>query len=126
MRIRAAVLDEMGRPRPYARSRPLAIDRMKRALDEYRVVGIETNLAFHRLVMDHPAFREGVYDTGFIEAHKDELTPRPSGAGLLAAAVVGVAAHEAAAEERSRRTGAQAGREGVWSTWRQAVRWRRA
>jgi acetyl-CoA carboxylase biotin carboxylase subunit len=57
--------------------RAATIERMRRALDEYQVGGIKTNLAFHRLVMRHPAFLSGDYDTGFIERHKAELTPPP-------------------------------------------------
>jgi acetyl-CoA carboxylase biotin carboxylase subunit len=59
--------------------RGAAIERMRRALDEYHVGGIKTNLAFHRLVMRHPAFLSGDYDTGFIDRHKAELTPPPPG-----------------------------------------------
>src|SRR5262245_30784107 len=50
--------------------REAAIERMRRALEEYQVGGIRTNLAFHRRVMRHPAFLAGDYDTGFIERHK--------------------------------------------------------
>jgi acetyl-CoA carboxylase biotin carboxylase subunit len=56
-----------------------AIERMRRALDEYHVGGIRTNLAFHRQVMRHPAFLSGDYDTGFIERHKAELQPPAPG-----------------------------------------------
>jgi acetyl-CoA carboxylase biotin carboxylase subunit len=59
----------------WADTRPAAIDRMRRALGEYHVGGIRTNLGFHRQVMRHPAFAAGEYDTGFIERHKAELTP---------------------------------------------------
>ena len=59
----------------YGATRAEAIDRMRRALVEYRVGGIRTNLAFHRRVMRHPAFLAGDYDTGFIERHKAELMP---------------------------------------------------
>ena len=59
----------------WADSRPAAIDRMRRALAEYHVGGIRTNLGFHRQVMRHPAFAAGEYDTGFIERHKAELVP---------------------------------------------------
>jgi acetyl/propionyl-CoA carboxylase alpha subunit len=48
---------------------------MRRALGEYHVGGIRTNLGFHRQVMRHAAFAAGEYDTGFIERHKAELTP---------------------------------------------------
>jgi acetyl-CoA carboxylase, biotin carboxylase subunit len=59
----------------WADARPAAIDRMRRAVGEYHVGGIRTNLPFHRRVMRHPAFAAGEYDTGFIERHKAELTP---------------------------------------------------
>ena len=44
-----------------------AMARMRRALAEYRVVGIETNIAFHQRVLRHPGFVAGEYDTGLIE-----------------------------------------------------------
>lgn len=54
-------------------TREEALDRMARALSEYRVGGIKTNIAFHRRVLKNEAFRRGKYDTGFIEQHKAEL-----------------------------------------------------
>src|SRR5262249_39781383 len=54
-------------------TRAEAIDRMARALGEYRVGGIKTNLAFHRRVMRNEAFRAGRYSTAFIEEHRAEL-----------------------------------------------------
>jgi acetyl-CoA carboxylase biotin carboxylase subunit len=62
----------------FAADRPAAIDRMRRALGEYQVGGIRTNLAFHRQVMRHPAFIAGDYDTGFIERHRSALQPPPA------------------------------------------------
>jgi len=47
--------------------RATAIARMKRALAEYQVRGLTTNLAFHRWVLEHPAFLAGDFDTGFID-----------------------------------------------------------
>ena len=49
---------------------------MRRALDEYQVRGIETNLAFHRRCFRHAAFIAGDYDTGFIGRNAAELAPR--------------------------------------------------
>jgi acetyl-CoA carboxylase biotin carboxylase subunit len=76
----------------WAHSRPAAIDRMRRALGEYHVGGIRTNLAFHRLVMRHPRFIAGDYDTGFIDRHKSELTPAAAGDEVAALAAIAVAA----------------------------------
>jgi len=61
----------------WAPTRPQAIARMKRALSEYVVTGIRTNLAFHQRVMAHPEFAAGRYDTGFIERHRDALLEPP-------------------------------------------------
>jgi len=57
----------------WAPTRAEAIERMARALAEYRVGGIKTNLAFHRRVMREADFRRGRYDTSYIEGHKGEL-----------------------------------------------------
>ena len=50
----------------WAPTRDEAIDRMQRALLEYEVGAIQTNLAFFREILDHPAFRAADFDTGFI------------------------------------------------------------
>ncbi len=51
----------------YADSRPAAIMRMRRALHEYIVEGIQTNIPFHkRLLMAEP-FVQGRYDTRLVE-----------------------------------------------------------
>jgi acetyl-CoA carboxylase biotin carboxylase subunit len=50
-------------------SREEAIQRMLRALTEYVIVGPTANVAFHRWALDHPAFRAGDIDTGFIARH---------------------------------------------------------
>ncbi len=57
----------------FGATRLQAIERMRRALDEYRVGGIKTNLSFHRRVMTEPDFVAGTYDTSYIERHKAEL-----------------------------------------------------
>ena len=66
----------------WADSREVAIARMKRALDEYVVEGIKTNLAFHRRVLRNAAFAAGRYDTRIVEqilAEKKAGAP-PAGA----------------------------------------------
>jgi acetyl-CoA carboxylase biotin carboxylase subunit len=51
----------------WAPTRRNAIKRMHRALSEYTIRGIETSIPFHLLVMEHPRFLEGDYDTTFID-----------------------------------------------------------
>jgi acetyl-CoA carboxylase biotin carboxylase subunit len=49
------------------RTRQQAIERMKRALDEFIIEGINTTIPFHRQLMDHPDYVEGNYTTKFME-----------------------------------------------------------
>lgn len=48
-----------------------AIQRMKRAIKEYNISGVETTLAFCGFVMRHEAFVSGNFDTKFVEKHFD-------------------------------------------------------
>jgi acetyl-CoA carboxylase biotin carboxylase subunit len=49
------------------RTRQQAIERMKRALDEFIIEGIHTTIPFHRQLMDHPDYVAGNYTTKFME-----------------------------------------------------------
>lgn len=53
----------------WGKDRKEAIDRMIRAIDEYRISGVETTLAFCRFALDHEAFRSGDFDTHFIKKY---------------------------------------------------------
>ncbi len=50
----------------WGRDRAQAIARMRRALDEYQVVGVRTTLPFARWLMDHPRFQTADFSTDFI------------------------------------------------------------
>ncbi len=99
-------------------TRTEAIERMRRALQEYHVGGIKTNLAFHRLVMQNPAFLAGHYDTGFIEKHKADLTPAAPTPEQVQHAAIAAAAHAAAHANAT--LPSQALGDGI-SAWRQDV-----
>jgi propionyl-CoA carboxylase alpha chain len=47
-------------------TRPMAIARMERALQEYAIAGVATNIPVCLFVLGHPAFRSGTFDTGFL------------------------------------------------------------
>lgn len=53
----------------YAEDRQAAIDKMIRAIEEYEVTGASTTLGFCQFVMEHPDFRHGWFDTGFVGQH---------------------------------------------------------
>ena len=50
-----------------ARTREEAINKMKRALDEFVIEGVQTTIPFHRQLMDHPDYISGNYTTKFME-----------------------------------------------------------
>jgi acetyl-CoA carboxylase, biotin carboxylase subunit len=51
----------------WGETRPQAIVRMRRALEEYRIVGVRTNISFHQAMMSTYPFIAGKYDTRFVE-----------------------------------------------------------
>ena len=51
-----------------AQSREEAINKMKRALDEFVIEGIKTTIPFHRRLMDHPDYISGDYTTKFMDS----------------------------------------------------------
>lgn len=53
----------------WGRDRMEAIERMKRALYEYIIVGVTTNIPFHKAVMNNEYFRRGELTTHFIDDH---------------------------------------------------------
>ena len=56
----------------HGKNRTEAIEKMLRAIDDYKIVGVETTLDFCKFVLKHPAFVSGKFDTGFI---KNYFTP---------------------------------------------------
>jgi acetyl-CoA carboxylase biotin carboxylase subunit len=51
----------------WGETRAEAILRMRRALEEYRIIGVKTNIPFHQALLDSPRFMAGLFDTRFVE-----------------------------------------------------------
>jgi len=51
----------------HAPTRPQAIARLRRALDEFAVIGIKTTIPLHRRIVDEPAFQAGDYTIHWLE-----------------------------------------------------------
>jgi acetyl/propionyl-CoA carboxylase alpha subunit len=83
---------------------------MRRALSEYRILGIRTTLPFFREVFEDPDFVRGDFDTGFIERRvKKKSPPQDRDAAIVAAAI------RLYKERRSARPGAKGGeRASAW------------
>jgi acetyl-CoA carboxylase, biotin carboxylase subunit len=74
----------------YGYSRHDAIRRMRRAVSEYKVLGIKTTLPFFERVLRNPDFVAGDFDTSFVEkafAETDRKRPRPLEVAVAAAAI---------------------------------------
>ena len=58
--------------------------RLRRALDEYNITGIKTTVPFHSAIMRNADFRNGNYDTGFVERlmNSDDFEIKPMPARL--------------------------------------------
>ncbi len=67
-----------------------ALTRMSQALSEYQIVGLATNIAFLKRLIEGDAFASADLDTGLIERNQEVLFPAPTAAppGALALAAV--------------------------------------
>lgn len=60
----------------WGRDRQEAISRMTRALEEFVITGIETTIPFHLKLMEHEKFKEGNFNTKFLELYDIQLEER--------------------------------------------------
>ncbi len=99
----------------WAQDRPAAIRRLRRAIEEYSVSGIKTNLSFFRRVLTDPGFAGGKLHTGFI----DEFFSR-AGKGQETDGELAELAAVIAAVHASRQKPAQPAAAASESRWRAA------
>lgn len=112
----------------WGEDRAHAIARMDRALSEYVVSGIKTNVAFHREVLKQPSFAKGDYDTEFVPNLMNERDPTPDAKKEALCELAAVLARHIRDEEVAREGGmngaASGGKRNV-SGWKQLGRIRR-
>jgi acetyl/propionyl-CoA carboxylase alpha subunit len=77
----------------YGKTRAEAVLRMRRALNEYRITGVKTNVPFHQRMMDSHRFMSGKFDIEFVE-NQFSMTDRERPYGMEAAILVALAYHE--------------------------------
>ena len=104
----------------WAPDRLTAIRRLLRALEEYAIVGVETNLAFFREILHDVEFREGRLNTGFVAEFFKRRPPAPEPSPELELiAALAAAAHstngqpETRNEKRETRVWLSEGRSGM-------------
>ena len=106
----------------YGESRQQAIMRMRRALAEYHILGVASNIPFHQNLLQDPRFLAGEFDTRFVETQfsmqdvgeKQETHPE------IAAILATMVAHQQ--NERAVRIARDCGN-GI-SNWKRSGRWK--
>jgi acetyl-CoA carboxylase biotin carboxylase subunit len=109
----------------YAADRPTAIVRMKRALDEYFVGGIKTNLQLFRRILEHPDFVAGRIDTGFLDRLLSTKSGRAAGTEEMAEIAAISAALFAAMSQKTAQnsnSAAGSGNQSGASAWKRTAR----
>ena len=109
----------------YAPDRPMAIARMRRALDEYFVGGIKTNLPLFRRILEHPDFVHARIDTGFLDRLLATAATAADKNGLAEIAAVSAALFAATAPTKNGQNGiSKAGteRRSDASMWKRTAR----
>lgn len=101
-------------------TRDAALARLERALKEFHVLGVQTNIAYLLAVIRHPAFRAGDTSTGFLTVHLSSWKPAPV---VPTEVLLGLAAEQMT--HREVRPAAGASVEGdPYSPWRLSNNWR--
>jgi acetyl-CoA carboxylase, biotin carboxylase subunit len=116
----------------YGSDREQAISRLTRALDEYFVGGIKTNLSLFRRILRHPDFRAANLDTGFLDRllkqKQESLSESAADSNAIEAAIIAagmfviLGAPGAAFEGRAEVVASAAGNSKSFSNWKSAAR----
>ena len=87
----------------FAPTRPEAIARMKRAISEYRISGVQTTLDFAEYVMNHDAFVSGNFDTHFVQNYftPESLIPENEALEAIGAAALASMLQENKASQKT-------------------------
>jgi acetyl-CoA carboxylase biotin carboxylase subunit len=100
----------------WAQTRTEAIQRMKRALYEYKITGVKTSIPFLKRIMDTPDFVKGTYDTHFIANNEDFLL-QVEGCNLECEDLAIFIAFLDYQEKMRRQSAATTNNQAVHSTW---------
>jgi len=100
----------------WGRNRESAISNMKRALREYKILGIRTTIPFHIRVLENNTFLKGDYDTTFIDTKfdKDDLKRRQTSDPTIAIIAAALKRYEQEKEAAARATTVPLVGESLW------------
>jgi acetyl/propionyl-CoA carboxylase alpha subunit len=100
----------------HGKDRADAIDKMIRAINEYKIVGLKNTLKFGKFVLQHEQFISGKFDTGFVPKYfKPEYLVESNEDEMLVAAFIATKAQEASSSKSNQISGmANAAQESGW------------
>ncbi len=111
----------------WAPTRPEAIARLRRALDEYVLTGITTNIDYLKRLVRHEDFMRGDYDTGFLPRAHQQLLAAPDEVQTRAAAIAAVIrAHQRNTKAQLPTAAAQTAGPSPWRTSGRRHAWKRS
>ena len=124
-RVRPEYDNLMAKLMVHGSDRPAAIARLRRALDELEIAGVQTTLPFHRFVARDEAFAAASLSTAFVAERWQPVAELERQAALdaarhLAAGAFAAGAFAASPEVASTAPGRVAGRAAAMSAWRRA------
>jgi acetyl-CoA carboxylase biotin carboxylase subunit len=99
----------------WGKDRNEAIQRMRRALEEYQIVGIKANIAFFQSILRHQKFLAGDLNTKFIEKNYAPEGPERETDSLLDIASIAAALY--ADKNGNRNSALASNRESPWKLW---------
>jgi acetyl/propionyl-CoA carboxylase alpha subunit len=88
----------LGKLIAFGETRGEALLRARRALSEYKIMGLKTNLPFHQMLVDNTRFQSGRYDTSFVERYvhmQQEDDGSPGDLAEVAAIIATLVEHQA-------------------------------
>ena len=97
----------------YGETRAEVVLRMRRALEEYRVMGVKTNIPFHQHMMDSHRFLVGQFDTNFVE-ERFSMSDREADKEMEAAVLATLVAHEQGLQTSLKMAPAENGNASNW------------
>ncbi|UCC63032.1 MAG: acetyl-CoA carboxylase biotin carboxylase subunit [Anaerolineae bacterium] len=106
----------------WGETRGEALLRMRRALEEYRIMGVKTNIPYLQQILNSPSFQGGQTDTRFLDRRCPPAAEERSQDLLVVTIAAALLAHRQR-QERRRASAVLARNGGRTSNWKQAGRW---
>ncbi|MCP4981276.1 MAG: ATP-grasp domain-containing protein, partial [Gammaproteobacteria bacterium] len=104
----------------HGNDRKTALSKMRQALTDYQILGVQTNIGFLSSLLNVEEFSAEEFDTGFIETHYKKLFDRKEESSALAVCVAAMVVLPAIANDKNEHSSCL----DAWSPWQDKSGWR--